>query len=155
MLTAPRLVLFVALAMAVLAAPARAEGTAWDQPKVTALAKQLVDATSELYDTFYKQPPPTTGSMQSRAYHRLKQQVRRIRTEARALSKALAGGAGFEETLPNYEELMQVVRVARQEVQGVFTTTAVQEKASAVRAVLNQLTPYYDPDAKPLAPATR
>ena len=93
--------------------------------------------------------------MQSRDYYRLKQQVRHLRSEARELSGSLGKNAGFDETLPIYEDLMQVVRLARESAQGVFTTQDVIEKATAVRLVLNQLTPYYDADAAPLEPVTR
>jgi len=135
--------------------PAGADLAKWDQAKVTALAKQLADATQALNDTFYQQPPPGVASMQSRAYQQLRQKIRVIRMEAGALSSSLAKGEGYEETLPSYESLMEMVRAARRDAQQVFSTTDVQQKATAARLVLNQLSPYYDPDAVPLAPATR
>lgn len=141
--------------MFVSAAPARAELAPWDQAKVAALAKQLAEATSALYDTIYKQQPPTRGSMQSRAYHQLRQKVRVIRLEAGSLAGSLGKGEGFEETEPIYESLMEMVRDARQTSQRLFTTADVQQKATAARQILNELTPYYDPDATPLAPTTR
>ena len=54
------------------AANARAEVAAWDQAQVTALGKELVQASNALYETFRKQQPPSVGSMQSTSYHRLK-----------------------------------------------------------------------------------
>jgi hypothetical protein len=138
-----------------LAGAARAELAAWDQAKVTALAKDLETTSVALYDTFYKQPTPTVGSGQSRAYQRLKQEVRRIRSEARELGGALGKGEGQEATAPIYENLMQVVRDAREDARQVFTGADVADKASAVRSVLNQLGPYYDPDFQALQPATR
>ncbi|MBS1105791.1 MAG: hypothetical protein H6Q91_1293 [Deltaproteobacteria bacterium] len=136
-------------------APAGADLAKWDQTKVADLAKQLADATQALNDTFYKQPPPGAGSMQSRAYQQLRQKIRAIRMEAGSLSSSLAKGEGYEETLPSYESLMEMVRAARRDAQQVFSTADVQQKATAVRVVLNQLSPYYDPDAVPLAAATR
>lgn len=135
--------------------PAGADLAKWDQAKVTTLAKQLADASQALNDTFYKQPPPGAGSMQSRAYQQLRQKIRVIRMEAGAFSSSLAKGEGYEETLPSYESLMEMVRAARRDAQQVFSTADVQEKATAVRLVLNQISPYYDPDAVPLAPVTR
>ena len=144
------------LAFTLAAAPAaRAELAKWDQAKVTALAKQLSEATDAMNDTFYKQPPPSVGSMQSREYQQLRQRVRMIRMEAGSLSKSLAKGEGYEETLPSYESLMELVRDARRIVPSVFTTQDVQTKATAIRVVLNELAPYYDPDAVPLEPAMR
>ena len=64
------------------AAQVRGEALAWDQAKVTDLAKQLASTSSDLYTSFYKQPVPTVASAQAKAYHRLKDQVRRIRSEA-------------------------------------------------------------------------
>jgi hypothetical protein len=136
-------------------APAAADLAKWDQAKVTTLAKQLADATQALNDTFYKQPPPGRGSMQSRAYQQLKQKVRMIRMEAGALSGSLEKGDGYEETVPSYDSLMEIVRAARRDAQQVFSTADVQEKATAVRVILNELSPYYDPDAVPLQPVTR
>jgi hypothetical protein len=138
-----------------LSAPARAELAAWDQAKVTALAKQLEEKSRVLYDTFYKQPPPNIGSGQSQDYRRLKQEVRRIRSEARELAAALENGEGREDTLPIYESLMEIVRSARDNVRRIFTTQDVQSRAGEVRQLLNQLSPYYDPDAIPLQPITR
>jgi hypothetical protein len=135
------------------AAPADAELHPWDAAKVTGLARQLQTVTQDLYDTFYKQPK--VGAGQSRPYYRLKQDVRHLRSEAKALASALEKGGGQEETLPIYEDLMQAVRRARQDAREVFTTKDVEQKASAVRALLNQLSPYYDPDAVPLQPLPR
>jgi len=136
-----------------LAVPARAELAAWDQDKVTALAKQLEDASKALYDTFYKQPK--VGAGQSRPYYRLQQDVRRLRLDARGLSRALAGGAGRDETLPAYEDLMQTVRRAQDNARRVFTTKDVHDRADAARELLNQISRYYDPAAKPLEAPTR
>ena len=145
--------LALALLLAGVAVSAHAELQTWDAAKVGALAAQLQTATRDLYDTFYKQPK--VGAGQARAYYRLKQDVRHLRSEAKALAGALEKSASQAETLPMYEDLMQVVRRAREDAQHVFTTRDVQEKASAVRVLLNQLSPYYDPDAAPLQPATR
>ena len=151
-----RIAFFVpVLAVVAAVADARADLQAWDQARVGALAQQLVEATDGLYDTFYKQPPPSRGSAQARAYQRLKQKVRRIRTEARALAGSLAKGEGYEETLPSYDDLMQTVRSARDDARQVFATSDVTDKAAAARGVLNQLGPYYDPDFRTLGPATR
>ena len=145
--------LALGLLLAGVAISAHAELQKWDAAKVGALAAQLQTATRDLYDTFYKQPK--VGAGQAQDYYRLKQDVRHLRNEAKALAGALEKGAGQAETLPIYEDLMQVVRRARQDAQHVFTTRDVQDKASAVRALLNQLSPYYDPDAVPLQPTTR
>jgi len=138
-----------------LAVAAGAEPAPWDQAKVAALGKQLNQAAKDLYDTFYKQGPPQLASGQGNDYRRLKQTMRRIQSEARELDSSLAKGDGREDTKDIYENLMSLVRDAREDVQGVFTTKDVQDRATAMRQLLNQITPYYDPDAQPLQPVTR
>ncbi len=142
----------LAIAGLLFAPSARGELAAWDQPQVTALAKELATATDSLYDTFLKQPPPTLGSMQTHAYHRLKQFVRLLRVEARELAASLEKGEGREQTLPIYENLMQLARSARDEAGRVFVAHDVGDRAAVVRGVLNRLGPYYDPDFPTLAP---
>ena len=139
--------------VAFLFAPAaRGELAAWDQTQVTRLAKELTTATDSLYNTFIKQPSPNVGSMQSQAYHRLKQWVRLLRIEARELANSLEKGEGREQTLTIYENLMQLTRSARDDAAKVFVAQDVGERAAAVRGVLNRLGPYYDPDFPTLAP---
>ena len=140
----------LALALAALAAPARAELTAWDQAKVTKLGKQLDDAAKALYDTFYKQPKPTPA--QQVPWYRLKEDVRLIKNDSGSFARALGKGAGRDETQPAYEDLMQNVRRAQDNAGKVFATKDLQDKAAAALAVLNQITPYYDAEAKPLEP---
>jgi hypothetical protein len=143
------------LALAVSGATARADVVAWDQAKVTEIAKQLTSATQDLYDTFYKQLPPTAGSGQSKEFYRLKQVTRIMKTEARELAEQLGKGAGHDETLPSYESLMENVRRARELGARIFATEDLKQKATAVRGLLNQLGPYYDPDFQALQPVTR
>jgi hypothetical protein len=143
------------LALVFSGATTHADVLAWDQAKVADTAKQLVTATQDLYDTFYKQLPPTAGSGQNREFYRLKQVTRMLKTESRELSEHLAKGAGRDETLPIYESLMEMVRTARELGARIFATEDLKQKATAVRGLLNQLGPYYDPDFQTLQPVTR
>jgi hypothetical protein len=131
---------------------ARAELASWDQAQVTAFAKELKTATDAFYDTFIQQPAPGLASMQSQAYFRLKQIVRLLRIEAGHLATSLEKGEGREQTLPIYENLMQLARSARDDAGKVFVTHEVGDRAGAVRGVLNKLGPYYDPDFPMIAP---
>ena len=152
----PRFSLLLAMTLALAAAtaaPARAELATWDQAKVSALAEQLEKETKSLEDAFRKQPQATGA--QRRSYYRLKQDVRKVRSAAEQLAGAVEKGATQEETLPIYEDLMQDVRRVRDFAPQLFTTRDVMDRASAARQVLNQITPYYDPDATPLRPAAR
>jgi hypothetical protein len=131
---------------------ARAELAAWDQARVTEAATELVTATEALYETFRQQPPPNLASMQANTYHELKQFVRLLRVEAHQLAQSLEDGEGREQTLPIYQNLMQLARSARDDAARVFVARDVGERAAGVRMVLNKLGPYYDPDFPPLAP---
>jgi hypothetical protein len=131
---------------------ARAELAAWDQTQVSALGKDLVRASDALYETFRKQPPQPVGSMQSASYHRLKQFVRMLRVVSHEFASSLEKGEGREQTITIYENLMQLARSARDEAARVFVANDVGDGAGAVRRVLNQLGPYYDPDFPALAP---
>ena len=134
------------------AANARGEVAAWDQAQVTALGKELTQASDALYETFRKQPPPSVGSMQSASYHRLKQFVRMLHVVSQEFAYSLEKGEGREQTLTIYDNLMQLARSARDEAARVFVAHDVGDRAGAVRRVLNQLGPYYDPDFPTLAP---
>lgn len=137
------------------ATSARAEVTKWDQAKITALAQQLEVAANDLNETFRRQPVPSAGSMQSRAFFRLRHAIRALRRESRSLSRALQGGAGHDETLPSFTSLMQTVAAARDEAPRVFSSQDVVQRADAVRAILNQISPYYDATFPQLDRVTR
>jgi hypothetical protein len=124
-----------------------AELAEWDQERVTALGTELATACGALYDTFLKEPVSTIGSGQAKDYHRLRQVVRRIRGDARHLSSALAKGEGYDQTLPVYENLMVMVRDAREVAKRTFTSNYVLDKAAAAGDVLRRIAPYYDPGA--------
>jgi hypothetical protein len=147
-----RVLRLLAIAALLLAPSARAELAAWDQAKVTGLAKELETATGALYQTFLQQPPPNLGSMQSDSYYRLKQLVRMLHSQVDVFAKSLEEGDGRDQTVWIYETVMSLARSARLEAGRVFVAKDVGERAAAVRGVLNRLGPYYDPDFQTLAP---
>ena len=124
-----------------------AELAAWDQERVTALGAELSEACNALYDTFVKEPQKTIGSGQSTDYYRLRQVIRRVKGESKHLSSSLANGEGYDQTLPVYENLMTMVRDAREISQRTFTSSFVLDKATAAGDVLRRIAPYYDPKA--------
>ena len=141
------LVVLVLAVIAWLPSASFAELAAWDQERVTALGAELAKASDALYDTFLKEPQQQIGSGQARDYYRLRQLVRRIKDQARQLSGALAKGEGYDETLPIYENLMTMVRDAREISKRTFTSNFVLDKAAAAGDVLRRIAPYYDPKA--------
>ena len=137
-----RIVLSLAFALAAASSSGAAE---WNQEEVTAVAQQLQVATTELYDSFYKQPTQGIGSGQARAYQELKQQLRRVRQESRHLASSLTKGEAHDETLPIYRNLMEEVRDAQENARRVFSTGPVIEKANTTREALEKLSTYYTP----------
>jgi hypothetical protein len=75
-----------------------------------------------------------------------------MRGEARVLVRSLEDGDAREQTELTYDMLMSHARSARSEAAGVFVAKDVGERAAAVRGVLNQLAPYYDPDFQRIPP---
>jgi hypothetical protein len=143
---------WLALAPLILAPSAGAELEAWDQVEVTRLAKDLERATEALEETFVQQSTPKLGSPKSESYYRLRHRVRVLRSEAHVLARSLEDGNGREQTEWLYEILMSNARSARYDARDVFVANDVGKRAAAVRGVLNQLGPYYDPDFHALAP---
>ena len=149
---AVRLFRWLAITLLPWSAIARAELAAWDQAKAAALTKDLAATTKALYETFIDQPRPSLESMQIRPYYRLKQEVWLLGIEASELATMLEKGDGREQTILIYDNMMQLVRRAREDAEQAFIAHDVEERATAVRAVLNQLGPYYDSDFQTLPP---
>lgn len=152
---ATRLVCMIAVATLAFAASARAEVTPWDQAKVTELAQKLETAANDLNETLRRQPTPSVGSMQSRAFFRLRHSVRALRRESRSLARALQNGAGHDETLPAFTSMMQTVAAARDEAPRVFSSQELVQRADAAREILNQISPFYDATFPQLERVTR
>jgi hypothetical protein len=93
--------------------------------------------------------------MQTRSYHALEHRVRVLRAEARMLVKSLEEGDGREQTVWIYDNLLSHGRSARYEARAALVAEDVGVRAAAVRAALNRLGPYYDPDFQTLAPDPR
>ena len=143
---AARIALALSLVAGVAAGAARAgDLRPWDGPRVTSLAKELAERTSALYDAIYAQPPPVATMRKD--YYKLKREVRHLKQEARDFAGDLERGAGQEETEPGYEALMSSARWARDAARSVFTAKDVNDRAAEVRQLLNEIAPFYDPDA--------
>jgi hypothetical protein len=147
-----RLLRSLALAVLLLAPSARGELVAWDQTRLSRIANDLANATDALQGTFIQQSPPNSESMQSELYYQLKHLVWLLDVQADLLVKSLEEGDSREQTLWIYEILVSAARSARYEARRVFVAEDVGKRAAAVRGVLNELGPYYDPDFQTWAP---
>jgi hypothetical protein len=149
-----RILLAVGLAAGVsgLALPAVAEGSAqaWEQEAVTALAAELVGAVNGLRDSMRRDAPPDTrAGAQSRLRFRLLDRLRLIEAEARALQRALAGGASQDETFHIFRRIDELRRDAADDARRMFVPEGTTQKMEAARAVLEKLRPYYEPAEPP------
>jgi hypothetical protein len=138
--------LAVLAALVLWAAPALAQApppAAWDQAKVTAIAKQLAEATGTLYDAVKKVPPPAMGA-QRKSFYNATQSLRRLGSETRSLAAQLENGEGKDETLPTYKHIQMIRRDAAEEGRsaGVIPDD-VLAKVDKARDLLLQLSGYY------------
>ncbi len=133
----------VALALALPAAPCRAQGAEWSQDRVTELAVELADVVAELQSAFRREPPVTLASGQARARHRFRDSLRVLRTETRALASELESGAGKEETLPIARRLRMLIRELREEGRRMSWNEPVVGHARRAGELIAQLAPFY------------
>jgi hypothetical protein len=151
-MTSARMLCLALSASLLLAASGASAATEWDQARVSALAKDLVSASEELYDTFFKQPRITSTPNAVRDYERLEREIRRIKQTARGFAGDVSRGESKEETQKAYESILVQVNWARERARSVFTTQDVNARAEEVRTILEQIGTYYEGPAP--APAT-
>jgi len=142
----------MALAVLLLSTPASGEVAAWDQAKVTRVSKELAAATDALQETFTQSRSQNRGALLSDTYREVEYLVQMVRSEAHILVASLGDGDGREQTAWLYEVLTSHARSARYGADRLGVSPDVGERAAAVRRVLNELGPYYDPDFRMLAP---
>jgi len=121
--------------------------TPWDQGAVSAIANELDGAVTAVEDALRKEPRTVEG--QATNYYRLMQHARRVRQEVRQLQTMLASGAGHDETVGVYENLVAELERTRVTASKVFVTGSVSERVAAARSVLMRLAPYYDAEPPP------
>ena len=138
------LVALLVAAVLIGAPEARAELMEWDQAKVTALAGELAEKTSNLRDAVRRQPAPTLGQTGRRAHHRLRDELSTIEATARRLHNALSEGATQEETFPTYRRLITSVREAAREVNRIDLGEPAAGRVEEAAEVLRRLRPYYE-----------
>jgi hypothetical protein len=131
------------LPLAFPAAPARAQGAAWNQDRVTELAVELAQTVAELQSAFRREPVPHLLSGQARARHRFRDALRVLRTETRALASELESGAGFEETLPIARRSGVVIRELRREGRRMAWREPVVGHARRAEELIAELAPFY------------
>jgi hypothetical protein len=144
-----------ALALALAPAAASADRAEWNQEEVTKLAGELRDSTKDLRDTFRREMPSSPATGQRQAQQRLLDNLRRIQNSTRKLALELEAGKDREATFPVYQQLMTMVRDAREEARRQMLQQSSLDKITVARDALNQLGPFYEEDFKPTTPVVR
>lgn len=131
------------LCSTLLSGSALAELAKWDQTRVTNMAKELVDKVQGVADALRQGPQSNIGSGQSASFYRFKQEVRRIRIEAKHLHSQLADGKSREETMPVFEDLVSMRNSAGSEARRLFMPDQTLAAITSAGDVLNRIRPYY------------
>lgn len=131
------------VAVLAIAGSAAAGEIPWDGVKVTAEARALADAMTGLREAFRKEPPARVVSAESLARYRLLDVLRRLEQESQYLAAELEAGKGHDETLPVFENLVELVRDAQEDRRRVFVQSTTLERIETARKHLEALDPYY------------
>ena len=124
----------------------RADLAKWDQAKVTAGAEALAQATVVLRDGLRAKPPGTLGQPGRRAFFSLREEVQVLVSTSRRLQRALANGAGMEETYPTFRRLVRAGRRGVREIRRIDLGKETRTNVEAVADGIRKLRPYYEPE---------
>jgi len=130
------------------ASDARAQSTAWDQERVTALADELEKSVSGLRDAVRKSPT-WENPQQKRTLYRISDKLRLIESESASLHAQLVRGAGMDETLPAYERIQRLKRDAQVLAKKTDVSAFTKPKLDRATEVLSQIAPYYPQEKGP------
>ena len=119
----------------------------WDQGKVTAIAEEIAQAARALRDTLRRQPPPTLGQAGKRAFWSLREEMQVLDSASRRLHRALADGAGLEETYPTYRRLLTTARRAEREARRVALGEPALGRIYAAADAIRRIRPFYEAES--------
>lgn len=131
----------------VLAKPATAELAAWDQARVTGIAKQLADAAEDWEQAVREQPGGEIGSGDAQEEFGIGMKARVIRENADALAGHLAKGDGYDKTHNLYRNMKEVIDDTEVLGQRAELDEPTMDAWSKLVDLQRQIAPYYDPKA--------
>lgn len=129
-------------------AHASAQTEAWNQEKVTALAKELESSVSGLRDAVRRSPLRENPQQKTRIF-RIADQLRLIESESASLHARLARGEGMDETLPSFQRIQRLRRSAQSLANRTDVSAQTQPKLDRANQVLGQMAPFYPAPATP------
>jgi hypothetical protein len=127
--------------------PGAAELAAWDQDRVTEIARQLPERTDQLRAALRNQPSQTIGSGDAASALRLEQNTRRLHEQSVALAKHLEEGKGHDETAKYYKGFRELWRDSLEDARRSALPEPVMDAFANVDGLFRQLAPYYDAKA--------
>jgi len=117
---------------------------AWNQERVTAIARDLEQAVAGLRDAV-KNSPAWDNPQQKRNLYKIADILRQIEQESISLHAQLAKGAGMEETELNYRRIQTLKRRAEALAPKSDVTAFTKPKLDRATEVLKLLEPFYPP----------
>jgi hypothetical protein len=138
-----------AAALALMAAsPVLAELAAWDQDRVTSIAKELSAATDAWWQALRDQPEMgVVGSGDAQDGSSMVDEARTLREQAQALAGHLANGKGHDQTRNLYRDLKEIVDDQEVQAQRAELDEPTMDAWAKVADGMRRLAPYYDPKA--------
>ena len=136
-----------------LATAASAELEAWDQSRVTELARELAKEMGELR----KQARSERGivdqaSASEHGYKEYLDVLRGLEKSSKQLVRKLEGGGDRDATMPIARKTASLVSEAERLGRRIMTTSTMANYLGPVVYLLNELAPYYFEDSKPIEP---
>jgi len=138
---------FAATSAVVLATAAAAELATWDQARVTAIAKQLADASDAWELAVREQPGGEIGSGDAEDQFGIVNKARVLSEQAHALADHLAKGEGHDKTRNYYRDLKEVVDDTEELAQRSELDEPTMGAWAKVADLQRQIAPYYDAKA--------
>jgi ferric-dicitrate binding protein FerR (iron transport regulator) len=125
--------------------PAEPEKTAqaWDQAQVAELGAGLATAVDAIQRSYRGELASGMPSGDRRSRYDTTQNLRRLSSEARQLSRQLAGGAGHDETIGIFLQLQELAHETADSAKRTMITEPTLDRIADARAILTQLAPYY------------
>jgi hypothetical protein len=140
-------IVFFATALALAATSARAELAAWDQARVTEIAKQLAKAADGWEQAVREQGGDTVGSGDAQEEFSIANGARMLREQATALSGHLDKGDGYDKTHNLYRDLKEIADDTEVAAQRSALDEPTMDAWAKVADAMRQIAPYYDPKA--------
>ena len=146
-----RRALLAAFVVPVAALPALADLAAWDQARVTSLAKQLADSSDAFEQAIRKEPGlGQVGSGSAEMGFGVGQKARVLKEQSLTLAGHLETGKGHDETKNAWRGLKEIADDVAEDAQRSELSEPALDAWAKVADLMRQLAPYYD--AKALTP---